>query len=123
MMVHCMESVEFTSLLMVRWCPYTQTMRMLFPHLTSTLLLGSEYLEVFFYVAIYHVNHILLYPYITISNIYYYSYELLMILNVCVSIIPHNYSITKFIIIDYQILLYNTCNLCICLWQGLMSSW
>jgi len=35
----------------------------------------------------------------------------------------HNsaYSITKFIMIDYQILLHNTCNLYICLWQGLMK--
>jgi len=30
-----------------------------FPHLTNTVLLGSEYLEVFVYVAIYHIN---LYP-------------------------------------------------------------
>ena len=48
--------------------------------LANTLLLGSEYLEVFVYVAIYHIN---LYPWVTISTIYYYSHELWSYHHVC----------------------------------------
>jgi len=31
--IHVRENMEYTSLLMVRWCTYTQTMRMLFSSL------------------------------------------------------------------------------------------
>jgi len=39
----------------------------------------------------------------------------------CVHIHNSTHGIKKFIMIHYQILLHNTCNLCICLWQGLMK--
>ena len=61
-MMGALENMEFTCLPIYRWWGGLCIPRWwgcCFPHLTNTLLLGSEYLKVFVYVAIYHIN---LYP-------------------------------------------------------------